>query len=106
MADEVIELDADTIAIKQYLRIKHTEDDAFLSAQVEASKFYIKNVTGVEYTAVDLTYKNLIMYMVQNVYDNRSAITEKSVNEMPYTITNMLNHIAIRGALPVVEEVV
>ena len=87
--------------IKKYLRITHSEDDDFLAVQVEASKFYIKNVTGIEYIDADLTYKNLIMYMVQNVYDNRSAITEKSVNEMPYTITNMLNHIAIRGALSI-----
>jgi len=90
-------MDLDTI--KKYLRIEHTKDDDFLTNQIESAKFYIKNTTGVEYTDGDLTYDDLIMYFVQHRYDNRVAVSDKAAVEMPYTITELMQHIALRGEL-------
>jgi len=84
--------------IKSYLRINHNIDDAFLLSLVETSKAFIKEQTGVEYKDGDKVYEQGILFHVAHLYDNRSAVTEKAVNEVPYTLDAIIRHIKIRGA--------
>jgi len=83
--------------IKSYLRITHDIDDAFLTDLVETSKAFIKEQTGVEYTNGDKVYEQAILFYVAHLYDNRSAVTEKTVNTVPFTLDAMIKHIKIRG---------
>lgn len=82
--------------LKDYLRINHTEDDAVLGTLLNTAKSYAELKTGKEYKAEDLLYEQLLKYLVQHYYDNRSAINEKQAAEMPFTITDLLKTITYR----------
>lgn len=85
--------------IKSYLRITHNIDDEFIGDLVNVSKAFIKEQTGVEYTEGDKVYEQGILFHVAHLYDNRSAITEKAVNEIPFTLDTIIRHIKIRGSI-------
>ena len=85
--------------LKSYLRISHAIDDNFITSLIAEAKFYIKNKTGVDYSDADLTYNQLIRFLVQHNYDNRASISDKAVVEIPYTIDALLTDIKLRGAL-------
>ncbi len=83
--------------IKQYLRVTHNYDDELIAELIEEAKMYIKNVTGVEYNPNDIQYRQCIRFLVQQRYDIREAMSEKTITECYYTITNLLYHISLRG---------
>ncbi len=83
--------------IKAYLRITHNIDDSFLANLMETSKAFIKEQTGVEYTAGDKVYEQCILFCVAHLYDNRASVSEKAINEIPYTLDALIRHIKIRG---------
>lgn len=84
--------------IKSYLRITHNVDDTFIESLVGTSKAFIKEQTGVEFVEADKVYKQAVFFMVAHLYDNRSAITEKAVHSVPYTLDALIIHIRLRGA--------
>lgn len=85
--------------IKNYLRINHSIDDAYLESLIELSKTFINEQTGVEYTDNDKVYQQGVFFLVAHLYDNRSPISEKAVNTVPFTLDAIIRHIKIRGAL-------
>lgn len=85
--------------IKAYLRITHNIDDKFIERLVDVSKAFIKEQTGVDFVEGDKVYEQGILFHVAHLYDNRSAITEKAVNEIPYTLDAIIRHIKIRGSI-------
>ncbi|MBO5869612.1 MAG: phage gp6-like head-tail connector protein [Clostridia bacterium] len=87
-----------TADIKTYLRINHDKDDDYLLSLIEISKQYIKEQTGVEYVEADKVYRQAVFFMVAHLYDNRSSITEKAVNSVPYTLDALIIHLRLRGA--------
>ena len=84
--------------IKKYLRINHNLDDDFIKNLVETSKAFIKEQTGVEHVAGDKVYEQAILFHVAHLYDNRSSVTDKATNEIPYTSDAIIRRIKIRGA--------
>lgn len=84
--------------IKAYLRISHDIDDNFITSLVETSKAFIKEQTGVDFVEADKVYKQAVFFMVAHLYDNRSALTEKAVHSVPYTLDALIIHIRLRGA--------
>lgn len=84
--------------IKNYLRINHNVDDAYIESLIETSKLYIKEQTGVGLVEGDKVYEQGVFFMVAHLYDNRSPISEKAVNTVPYTLDAILKHIKVRGA--------
>ena len=84
--------------IKNYLRITHNADDAYIESLIEIAKQYIQEQTGVYFVEADKVYKQAVFFMVAHLYDNRSAITEKAVHSVPYTLDALIIHIRLRGA--------
>ena len=84
--------------IKKYLRIQHDLDDDFIKNLVDTSKAFIKEETGVEYVAGDKVYEQGILFHVAHLYDNRSLISDKATNEIPFTLDAIIRHIKIRCA--------
>lgn len=84
--------------IKNYLRINHNIDDAYIESLIETAKLFIKEQTGVELKEGDKVYEQGVFFLVAHLYDNRSPISEKAVNTVPYTLDAILKHIKIRGA--------
>lgn len=87
-----------TADIKEYLRINHAKDDAYIESLIEIAKQYIQEQTGVYFVEADKVYKQAVFFMVAHLYDNRSAITEKAVHSVPYTLDALIIHIRLRGA--------
>ena len=85
--------------LKSFLRIDFNDDDAYITSLIDISKDYIKEQTGVKYTYKDSVYNQAVFLMVQHFYDNKTIMTEKAVNEIPYTLTSMIHHIGMRGKL-------
>jgi uncharacterized phage protein (predicted DNA packaging) len=84
--------------IKKYLRIQHDLDDDFIKSLVDTSKAFIKEQTGVAHVAGDKVYEQGILFHVAHLYDNRSSISDKATNEIPFTLDAIIRHIKIRGA--------
>lgn len=84
--------------IKLYLRIDYDKEDSLIEELIENAQTLIEESTGVKYVDGDKTYELLIKFLVQHYYDNRSSISEKAVNEVPYTITELMRKIGVRGA--------
>ncbi|MBO4778074.1 MAG: phage gp6-like head-tail connector protein, partial [Bacteroidales bacterium] len=85
--------------IKAYLRINHDVDDSYIGELVEVAKSFIKEQTGVAYSDNDKVYRQGVLFLVAHLYDNRSAVEEKTVNIVPYTLDAIIKHIRLRGEL-------
>ncbi|MCD8025081.1 MAG: head-tail connector protein [Candidatus Gastranaerophilales bacterium] len=85
--------------IKSYLRINHDEDDTYIEHLIDVSESFIKEQTGVEFTDGDKVYEQGILFLIAHLYDNRSAVTDKTVNTVPYTLDYIVKHIKNRGEL-------
>ena len=83
--------------IKAYLKLNHSFEDELLNALIKMALQLIEGVTGVKYNEADEVYKLLICYLVAHYYENRQAVGEKNMTEMPYTIQHLMAHIGVRG---------
>lgn len=83
--------------IKSYLRITHKVDDTYITSLIQLSKRFIKEQTGVEYKEGDEVYCQAIMLMVGFYYDNRQAVSGKTMVNVPFSLDCMIKHIGIRG---------
>lgn len=86
---------------KVYLKVESnvTEDDALISALIQAASEYISNATGKADEGLkiyDLCEKLLIAHW----YENRGTATTANIIEMPHTVQAMLTHIKLSGAYP------
>lgn len=82
--------------MKLYLKVGHCVEDDLIESFIETAKEYIKQKTGVEYSATDLVYKDCMRMIVAYRYYNRNAIGEKNITEYPYSITEMLKTLSFR----------
>jgi uncharacterized phage protein (predicted DNA packaging) len=82
---------------KNYARIDYNDDDEFIQSLIEASKKYIEESTGKTLDENNSLHTLLLKILTLHFYENRQAITSNSVNEVPYTITNLLTHISMSG---------
>ena len=87
-----------TLDLKKYLRISHNQDDEYISDLIELAKTFITEQTGVEYSEADRVFVQGVYFMVAHLYDNRSPLTDKTVNTVPYTLETILCHLKLRGA--------
>lgn len=82
---------------KNYARIDYNEDDELIYEIIEASKKYIEQSTGKAFDDNDSLSILLLKILTLHFYENRQAVTSNSVNEVPFTITNLLTHIQMSG---------
>jgi len=85
--------------LKDYLRINFNNDDAVLSVLLETAKSLAYEKTGISYTSGDLLYEQLLKFLVQHLYDNRTAFADRQAVEVPYTITELVKTITYRGEI-------
>ena len=90
--------------IKGYLRleISFTEDDNILNSLLLSAESYIKNVTGKKFEDNsndnnDL-YKLAVHMLVTHWYDNRGAVSDKPVSELPFSLQHIIFHLSMCGA--------
>lgn len=83
--------------IKSYLRISHDLDDELINDLINTAVSIITEKTGVEYNEDDMIYNQALIMLVSYYYDNRTIITDKSVNTLPYTVDELLKTLAFRG---------
>jgi len=84
-------------SIKKYLKIDHEVEDDLINSFIEWGKVYIKVKTGQEFNQDDYIMCDLLRLLVAYRYYNRNAVGEKTLNEYPYSITEMLKTLAFRG---------
>lgn len=89
----------DLTYVKSYLRVDFSDDDTYLTDLISLSKRYIYEQTGVEYSENDEIYKQAVLLSVSHFYGNRSPISEKTVNVVPFSMEAMVRHIGLRGPL-------
>ena len=82
--------------VKDYLRISHNVDDNYIQSLIDLSKDFIKAKTGVEYSRDDSIYTQAIYMCVAHYYDNRTSIVEKAIQEVPYTLNELIKTIGFR----------
>lgn len=76
--------------IKKYLKITHDVEDDLIQNFIEWGKAFIKKKTGRDFDENDFLMRDLLQLLVAYRYYNRNAIGEKTLNEYPYSITEML----------------
>ena len=76
--------------IKKYLKITHDVEDDLIQNFIEWGKAFIKKKTGRDFDENDYLMRDLLQLLVAYRYYNRNAIGEKTLNEYPYSITEML----------------
>lgn len=84
--------------IKIYLKIAHDVEDELIQDFIEWAKAFMQQKTGQEFDETDAIHRDLIRLLVAYRYYNRNAIGEKTLNEYPYSITEILKTLAFRGA--------
>lgn len=84
--------------LKIFLRINYDTDDDFLQELIEFAKTFIEEQTNVKYDPNDTVYFHSLILLAAHLYDNRSYITDKTVNTLPYSLDCMIKHIGMRGA--------
>lgn len=83
--------------IKKYLKIDHEIEDDLINDLIEWAKAFIKEKTGQDFNNDDYLMRDLLRLLVAYRYYNRNAIGEKTLNEYPYSITEILKTLAFRG---------
>lgn len=87
-----------------YARIDVQDDAATLEALITSSEQYIVGATGKARppTGGEL-YDIAVMMLAAHWYDNRTP-TGSDTTEIPYTLTLLLNHIALCSQFPEVHD--
>lgn len=83
--------------VKNYLRVNHTADDDYIQSLIEMSIDLIRTQTGVDYNTNDRIYKQAILMCVAHYYDNRTSIVDKAIQQVPYTMQELIKTIGFRG---------
>lgn len=93
--------------LKLFLRIDEdiTDDDQYLEESMLAATIYIEQMTGKPYKN-DPLYDRAITYMVAHWYENRDINSTKTfVHDLPYTLTPIIQHIALSQAYLTAKEI-
>lgn len=85
--------------IKLYLRIDNDEEDLLLQGQIAAATHYIERSTGKAY-ANDEVWNICIKMLVAHWYENRGVQNSRGNVRFDYSVTALMNHIALCGVYP------
>jgi len=85
--------------VKQYLKLETalTDDDNLLEALITAAGTFIKNTAGKTFEDENSLYDLALKLLVSHWYDNRNAVTDKPVNNLPYSLNAILEHLSLCG---------
>lgn len=78
---------------KQYAKIDYNDDDALIQIFLAASRNYIQKATGKQYDDSKELHHLLKNLLTLHFYENRQSVNASTVNEIPFTIQNLLTFI-------------
>ncbi len=78
---------------KQYARIDYNDDDNLIQIFLAASRNYIQKATGKQYDDSKELHHLLKNLLTLHFYENRQSVNASTVNEVPFTIQNLLTFI-------------
>lgn len=78
---------------KQYAKIDFEDDDNLIQIFLAASKNYITKATGQNYDDTKELHHLLKNLLTLHFYENRQSVNASSINEVPFTIQNLLTFI-------------
>jgi uncharacterized phage protein (predicted DNA packaging) len=70
-------------AVKNWLRIDFSEDDALLTTLISAAEEYLKNATGITYDSENHLAKLFCMTLIADWYENREMIGKATDQTRP-----------------------
>ena len=86
---------------KIYARIDHADEDALIEAMLTAADNAVRDMTGKDPPkAGDELFDMAVLQLAAHWYENRTPVTDAAVNEVPFTLQVLLNHIALSSRYP------
>lgn len=90
---------------KTYARIDHADEDALIEAMLTAADNAVRDMTGKDPPhAGDELFDMAVLQLAAHWYENRTPVTDTAVNEVPFTLQVLLNHIALSSRYPEKED--
>lgn len=85
--------------IKLYLKVDNDDEDALIEGQMAAATRYIERTTGKAYTD-DEVWNICVKMLVAHWYENRGVQSGRGNVRFDYSVTSLMNHIALCGEYP------
>ena len=86
---------------KIYARIDHADEDVLIEAMLTAADNAVRDMTGKDPPkAGDELFDMAVLQLAAHWYENRTPVTDAAVNEVPFTLQVLLNHIALSSRYP------
>ncbi len=86
---------------KLYARIDHDDEDSLIENLITAAESAVEDMTGkVPPYGCDELYDTAILQMAAHWYENRTPTNSGRVNNVPFTLQTLLNHISLCGRYP------
>lgn len=82
--------------LKDYLCVDDDTQDSMIESLYDAAVKFCQDATGKPYSDDNQLYGLLIKMLVSHWYDSRGAVAGNQ-HEVPYTVSCLLNHIAMTG---------
>ena len=84
--------------IKLYCRIDSDDEDTLLLSLIETAKQFLQESAHIVYDEKNNLHEMCIKLLVANWYENR-LVNQGNEKEIPYSISCVLNHIAIHEGI-------
>lgn len=86
---------------KTYARIDHADEDVLIESMLTAADNAVRDMTGKDPPkAGDELFDMAVLQLAAHWYENRTLVTDAAVNEVPFTLQVLLNHIALSSRYP------
>ncbi len=90
---------------KLYARIDHADEDELITATIAAADTAVRDMTGkAPPGGADELFDLAVLQLAAHWYENRTPVTDTAVNEVPFTLQVLLNHIALSSRYPEKED--
>lgn len=90
---------------KTYARIDHADEDVLIESMLTAADNAVRDMTGKDPPkAGDELFDMAVLQLAAHWYENRTPVTDTAVNEVPFTLQVLLNHIALSSRYPEKED--
>ena len=84
---------------KTYAHIDHADEDTLIEAMLTAADNAVRDMTGKDPPQTGDELFDMAQYPA-HWYENRTPVTDTAVNEVPFTLQVLLNHIALSSRYP------
>ena len=91
--NDTIETNPELDDFKKYAKIDYDDDDSLIQIFLVAAKDYIQKATGQIYDDTKELHHLLKNLLALHFYENRQSVNASSINEIPFTIQNLLTFI-------------